>query len=295
MPLSKQEWADLEKKAHEMRLLTLQTTYDAGSAHIGGAMSAMDIMVALYYKYMNIDPKNPNKEDRDRFILSKGHTGVGLCSILADKGYIQKEQLKTFNLTGSKLGIHLDSNKVSGVDASTGSLGHGLSIALGLGVGARLRGMDYMTYCLMGDGECDEGSIWEAAMAIPHFKANNVVAMVDRNKCMIDGRTENVMTLEPFADKWTAFGFETLVVNGHYFPDICKALDLCLERRATDGKPIAIVFDTIKGCGIKFMADNYKWHYGAIDDQKYAEAKADLEEYYAQRVAAINASEGGNE
>jgi transketolase len=289
MPLTKQEWKELEKKAHEMRLLTLQTTYDAGSAHIGGALSAMDIMVALYYKYMNIDPNDPDKRDRDRFILSKGHSGVGLASILADKGYIKREALKTFNLTGSKLGIHLDSNKVPGVDASTGSLGHGLSISLGLGMGARLTGDNFMTYCLMGDGECDEGAVWEAAMAIPHFKATNVVTMVDRNKCMIDGRTENVMTLEPFADKWTAFGYETLVVDGHSFPAICTAFDKCIERsKQKDGQPIAIVFDTLKGCGIKFMSDNYKWHYGSIDDAKFAEAKADLEEYYAERLKATD-------
>lgn len=287
MPLTKQEWTELENKAHEMRLLTLQTTHDAGSAHIGGALSAMDIMVALYYKYMNIDPKDPQKLDRDRFILSKGHSGVGFASILADKGYIKREQLKTFNLTGSKLGIHLDSNKVPGVDASTGSLGHGLSIALGMGMGAKLQNLGFMTYCLLGDGECDEGSVWEAAMAIPHFKATNVVTMVDRNKCMIDGRTEDVMTLEPFADKWTAFGYETLVVDGHYFPAICEAFDKCLKRKEEGGKPIAIIFDTFKGCGIDFMSDNYKWHYGAIDDEKFELAKKSLESYHQARLAAI--------
>ena len=196
MALTKQEWLALEKKAHELRNLCLDTTYWAGSAHIGGGMSVMDMLTILYYKYMKYDVSNPKWEDRDRFILSKGHAGVAYASVLCELGFNDKEQLKTFNLTNSKMGIHLDSNKVVGVDASTGSLGHGLSIALGTALAAKVLGKDYKTYCILGDGECDEGSNWEAGMAAAHFKADNLISFVDRNKCMIDGKTEDVMSLE---------------------------------------------------------------------------------------------------
>ena len=193
MPLTKQEWLALEKKANELRKLCLDTTYWAGSAHIGGGMSVMDIMTVLYHKYMHLDKDNPNWEDRDRFILSKGHAGVAYAAVLCDYGYNDPEQLKTFNLSNSKMGIHLDSNKVVGADASTGSLGHGLSIAAGTGLAARIKGKDYKTFCVLGDGECDEGSNWEAAMTIAHYNITNVISFVDRNQCMIDGPTEEVM------------------------------------------------------------------------------------------------------
>ena len=282
MALSKQEWLALEKKAYELRNLCLDTTFWAGSAHIGGGMSVMDMLTILYYKYMKIDVANPNWEDRDRFILSKGHAGVAYASVLCELGFNDKEQLKTFNLTNSKMGIHLDSNKVIGVDASTGSLGHGLPIAVGTGLAARVLGKDYKTYCILGDGECDEGSNWEAAMSAAHFKVDNVISFVDRNKCMIDGRTEDVMSLEPFADKWRAFGFIVKEVDGHNFNELSEAIDFALENK---GAPVMIIADTIKGEGIDFMEDNYLWHYGAIDDEKYAKAKESLDKHYAKRIA----------
>ena len=282
MALTKQEWLALEKKAHELRNLCLDTTYWAGSAHIGGGMSVMDMLTILYYKYMKIDVANPNWEDRDRLILSKGHAGVAYASVLCELGFNDKEQLKTFNLTNSKMGIHLDSNKVIGVDASTGSLGHGLPIAVGTGLAARVLGKDYKTYCILGDGECDEGSNWEAAMSAAHFKVDNVISFVDRNKCMIDGRTEDVMSLEPFADKWRAFGFIVKEVDGHNFNELSEAIDFALENK---GAPVMIIANTIKGEGIDFMEDNYLWHYGAIDDEKYAKAKESLDKHYAKRVA----------
>ena len=282
MPLSKTEWLALEKKAHELRNLCLDTTYWAGSGHIGGGMSVMDMMTVLYHKYLNIRVEDPNWEDRDRFILSKGHSGIAYAPVLVDKGFNDPEQLKTFNLSNSKMGIHLDSNKVVGVDASTGSLGHGLSIALGTALAARVLGKDYKTYCILGDGECDEGSNWEAAMAIAHFNATNVISFVDRNKCMIDGRTEDVMKLEPFTDKWRAFGFIVKEVDGHNISELCDAIDFALNEA---DKPVMIVANTIKGEGIDFMADDYHWHYGAIDETKYKQAKESLEKYYAQRVA----------
>ena len=287
MPLDKKEWLALEKKAHELRMLCLQTTVDAGSGHIGGGMSVMDIMTVLYHKQMNIDPSKPDMEDRDRFVMSKGHAGIAHASVLADKGYIDKKDLKSFNLTGSKLGIHLDSTKVPGVDVSTGSLGHGLPMAIGIGLGARIKGKDYITYCVLGDGECNEGSVWEAAMSASQFKTTNVVTIVDRNKCMIDGPTEDVMGLEPFEDKWTAFGFEVLSINGHNLGEINDAIEKAKANAKGGSKPILIMANTVKGEGIDYMAGDYKWHYGAIDENMFKKAQASLENYYAQRVAKV--------
>ena len=282
MALSKQEWLALEKKANELRNLCLDTTYWAGSGHIGGGMSVMDMLTILYYKYMKYDVANPQWEDRDRFILSKGHAGVALASLVCHVGFDDKEKLKTFNLSNSTMGIHLDSNKVKGVDASTGSLGHGLSIALGTALAAKVLGKDYMTYCILGDGECDEGSNWEAGMAAAHFKADNLIAFVDRNKCMIDGRTEDVMPLEPFCDKWRAFGFHVIEVDGHNLNELSEAIDYALGE---PDAPVMIVANTVKGEGIDFMADDYHWHYGAIDAEKYELAKKSLDNYYEKRKA----------
>ena len=282
MALTKQEWLELEKQAHELRKLCLDTTYWAGSAHIGGGMSVMDMLTILYYKYMKYDVANPQWEDRDRFILSKGHAGVALASLVCHVGFDDKEKLKTFNLSNSTMGIHLDSNKVKGVDASTGSLGHGLSIALGTALAAKVLGKDYKTFCILGDGECDEGSNWEAAMSAAHFKADNLISFVDRNQCMIDGPTEEVMALEPFADKWRSFGFIVKEVDGHNFSELADAIDFALENK---GAPVMIIANTVKGAGVDYMEGDYKWHYGALNDEKYELAKASLEKYYAKRVA----------
>ena len=282
MALTKQEWLELEKQAHELRKLCLDTTFWAGSAHIGGGMSVMDMLAILYYKYMKYDVANPQWEDRDRFILSKGHAGVALASLVCHVGFDDKEKLKTFNLSNSTMGIHLDSNKVKGVDAATGSLGHGLSIALGTALAAKVLGKDYKTFCILGDGECDEGSNWEAAMSATHYKTTNMISFVDRNKCMIDGRTEDVMKLEPLADKWRSFGFEVIEVDGHNMNALADVIDTAL---ATKGKPTMIIADTIKGCGVDYMEDDYKWHYGALNEEKYEQAKASLERHYAKRVA----------
>ena len=285
MPLSKAEWLALEKKVHELRMLTLDTTKWAGSGHIGGGMSALDVMTVLYHKYMKIDVQNPKWEDRDRFILSKGHVGIAYAPLLCDLGFNDKEMLKTFNLSNSKMGMHLDSNKIVGVDASTGSLGHGMSIAVGTALAARVTGKDFKTYVLLGDGECDEGSNWEAAMSAAHYKTTNMISFVDRNKCMIDGRTEDVMRLEPLADKWASFGFEVKVIDGNNIKEICEAIDEALAN--TSDKPYMIILDTIKGCGIDYMEDNYTWHYGAIDEDNYNKAKASLEKFYEKRIARV--------
>lgn len=284
MTLNSQEIMKLEKKAHQLRNLCVDTVVWAGSGHIGGSLSAMDIFTILYYKYLNIDPKNPKWEDRDRFILSKGHVGVGIAPVLADKGYFDKELLKDFNHTGSSFGVHLDSLKVPGVDASTGSLGHGLSISLGMAIAARQLNNSFITYCLLGDGECNEGSVWEAAMAIAHYNVTNLVTIVDRNQCMIDGRTEDIMALEPFADKWKAFGFIVKEVNGHDFNELSEAIEFAIDE---ESKPVVIIANTIKGCGINFMEDDYKWHYGGLDSEKVRLSKDSLQRYYEKRVKGV--------
>lgn len=284
MQLTKEKLIELEEKANSLRHVIVDTVLNAGSGHIGGALSMIDAATLLYYHVMKIDRNDPNWADRDRFVMSKGHAGIGFVSILADIGYIAKEDLKTFNLTGSNLGIHLDANKVPGVDASTGSLGHGLSMALGMALAAKLKKQDYITYCMLGDGECNEGSVWEAAMAIAQYNATNVITLVDRNHAMIDGNTEDVMGLEPFADKWIAFGFHTETVNGHDFEAMNNAIAAALARK---DKPSCIILDTVKGAGVEFAAGDYRWHYGAINDELAQAAHQSLDRYHQKRLAEM--------
>jgi len=284
MALTKTEWLELENKASAVRNLTLDTCNWAGSAHMGGSLSATDFLTLLYFKYLKFDPKNFEDENRDRCIVSKGHIGVGIAALFAELGLIAKEDLKTFNLTGSKLGMHLDCHKVNGLDASTGSLGHGSALALGAALAARVLGKSYKTWVLLGDGECDEGSVWEAAMATANFNTTDLITVVDRNKCMIDGNTEDVMKLEPFADKWRAFGFEVIEVSGHHMNKLSDAMEKALQAK---DKPVCIILDTVKGEGIGFMAGDYKWHYGAMDAEKYEIAKQELRDYEAKRIARV--------
>ena len=177
--------------------------------------------------------------------------------------------------------MHLDKNKVIGLDASTGSLGHGLSIALGMALGGRLQGKNFKAYCLLGDGECNEGSVWEAAMAVSHYKATNVITIVDRNKCMIDGRTEDVMSLEPFTDKWKAFGFDVKTVNGHDMYALADALDYALKA---EKKPVAVIADTFKGCGVSDIQDNYQYHYASVSAETAEKYKKQIDEYHDNRL-----------
>lgn len=284
MALNKKEWLELEKKASQLRQLTLDTCNWAGSAHMGGSYSSADFLTLLYYKYLKFDPEKYNDPDRDRCVVSKGHIGVCLAALFTMLGLIDKEELKTFNLTNSRLGMHLDSNKVKGLDASTGSLGHGSALALGMALSARVLGKDYKTWLLLGDGECDEGSVWEAAMATANFGATNLITVVDRNRAMIDGLTEDVMKLEPFADKWRSFGFEVIEVDGHNMNKMSDAIEAALKAAE---KPVCIILNTVKGEGISFMAGDYKWHYGAMDSDKYAAGKKDLLEYEAKRLERV--------
>jgi transketolase len=278
MAISEQEIKALEEIAKQTRKDILDVTEWAGGAHIGGGLSMVEILVILYYKYMNIDPKNPEKADRDRFILSKGHGGVGYAPVLARKGYFDFDLLKTFNQFKSPFGMHLDGAKVKGVDVTTGSLGHGLPMAVGLALGARLKKEAWKTYCLLGDGECNEGTIWEAAMSASQFKVTNMITIVDRNQLMIDGRTEEVMSLEPFADKWKAFGFIVKEVDGHSFEELAEAIDFAHNQ---DTAPVLIMANTKKGRGIDFMEDNVKWHYGSVNSTLAQQGRESIDKMYA--------------
>src|SRR5699024_10969545 len=221
----------------------------------------------------DVNPADPQWDERDRFILSKGHAAAGLIPVLAKRGFFPEETLKTFNHFGSPFAMHPDSNKVIGCDASAGSLGHGLSMAVGMALGARQRKMPWKTVCLMGDGECCEGSVWEAAMSAPHFKLGNLIGIVDRNRFMIDGETEDVMPLEPFADKWRAFGWEVVEVDGHDFDQLDEAL---AKAWAATDVPVLILANTIKGKGVDFMENNVVYHYASADSELCARAKASI-------------------
>ena len=225
MPCTVEEKQRLTEIARDLRLTIVDVMAWSGGAHVGGSFSIVELLTALYFKYLNIDPERPQWEDRDRFVLSKGHAAAGFIPVLAKRGFIPEEELKSFNHFGSPFAMHPDSNKVVGCDASAGSLGHGLPMAVGMGLGARYLKKGFKTVCLMGDGECCEGSVWEAAMALSNFKLTNVITIVDRNHLMIDGRTEDVMALEPFADKWRTFGFDVIEIDGHDFDQVCGALD----------------------------------------------------------------------
>lgn len=275
MPITEQELADLRKQALKIRRDIVDVTGWSGGAHIGGSLSMTDILTILYWKYLNIDPARPDWPDRDRFVLSKGHGGVGHAVVLGNRGYFPMDALKEFNVTGSMLGMHLDSRKAPGVDASTGSMGHGLSQAVGMALGARVQNKPWRVYCVVGDGESNEGSIWEAAMAAAHYKLANLTAFLDRNHLMIDGPTEEVMSLEPLADKWAAFGWEVRRVDGHNLRELAEAIDFALGY---DAGPVMILAETVKGKGVDFMENDPAWHYGGLSAELVERAKKSLGE-----------------
>ena len=275
MAIDNKELHELKATAKELRLTVIDVMKWSGGAHVGGSLSCMDLLTALYFKYLKINPASPDWDGRDRFILSKGHAAAGYIPVLAKRGYFPEEQLKSFNHFGSPFAMHPDTNKVIGCDASAGSLGHGLPMALGMALGFRHQNKDNKVVCLMGDGECQEGSVWEAAMAISHFKATNVITIVDRNKCQIDGTTEEVMALEPFADKWAAFGFDVIQIDGNDMKQVCDALDKAWNVPA-GAKPIMILADTVKGKGVDFMENQVPYHYCNGTDEVVAKAKASI-------------------
>ncbi len=272
MPVAEDDIRRLEEKAWQIRRLCLTITGWAGGGHIGGSLSQTDMLVALYHQFMRVDPKRPQWEERDRFVLSKGHGGLGHAAVLGDWGFFECELLRSFNKTHSPFGMHLDAAKVPGVDASTGSLGHGLGIAVGMAMGARFQGKSWHTYCICGDGELCEGSIWEAALSAAQFKVTNLTVMIDRNMLMIDGFTENIMGLEPLGKKWESFGWYVQEIDGHNMREICKAIE---NAQAQKERPPVIICKTIKGKGVDFMENKPEWHYGGLDSamlQKALEA-----------------------
>lgn len=267
--------SSLEEKAKEIRKSIISMLREAGSGHPGGSLSAADIMSVLYFHEMKIDPVDPQKHERDRFVLSKGHAAPVLYAALAEKGFIAKEDLLSLRKIGSKLQGHPDMRKVPGVEISTGSLGQGLSAANGMALAGKIDGASYRVYALIGDGECEEGQIWEAAMFAAHYKLDNLVAFLDHNGLQIDGRISDVMSPEPLDEKWRAFGWDVQVINGHSIPDIISALN---HARETKGKPSMIVANTIKGKGVSFMEDAVGWHGVAPKPEEAERALAELDQ-----------------
>lgn len=255
----------LENKAKEIRRNIVEMIYHSKSGHIGGSLSSTDILVTLYYKVLKIDPRNPNWPDRDRFVLSKGHSVEGYYAILADLGFIDREELKTYCKFKSRLTGH-PTVKVPGIEANTGSLGHGLSLGVGMALAGKMDKRSYKVYVLMGDGEQAEGSIWEAAMCASHYKLDNLIGIVDRNRLQIGGSTECVMKLEDLSSKWRAFGWEVVEVDGHNVSQLIAVF----ERIPVVGdKPTLILAHTIKGKGISFIENKPEWHHKVPTPKEY--------------------------
>ena len=265
---------ELQKKAVEVRKDIVTAVHSAKAGHPGGSLSAADIFTYLYFEEMQIDPANPKWEDRDRFVLSKGHTAPGLYSALAERGYFPVEQLKTLRHIGSILQGHPDMKHIPGVDMSSGSLGQGLSAAVGMALAAKMKGKDYRTYCLCGDGEIQEGQIWEAAMFAGARKLDNLLVIVDNNNLQIDGSVAEVCSPYPIVDKFKAFNFHVIEINGNDFDEIHQAFE---EAKAIKGMPTAIVAHTVKGKGVSFMEDQVGWHGKAPNDEEYEQAMQELE------------------
>ncbi|MFI3202211.1 MAG: transketolase [Eubacteriales bacterium] len=266
---------ELKKIANQVRKDIVTSVHSAKAGHPGGSLSAAELFTYLYYEEMNIDPKNPDKEDRDRFVLSKGHVAPGLYAVLARKGFFPVEDLMTLRKIGSSLQGHPCMQYTKGVDMSTGSLGQGLSTAVGMALSAKMDHKDYRVYTICGDGEIQEGQIWEAAMFAGHRNLDNLVVIVDNNGLQIDGNIEDVCSPYPIEEKFQAFNFHTITIDGHDYDAIRNALD---EARGVTGKPTVIVAKTVKGKGVSFMENEASWHGVAPNDEQLAKALKDLEQ-----------------
>lgn len=265
---------DLELKAKLFRREILEMTFLAGSGHPGGSMSAIDIITVLYYYIMRVDPNTPQWEDRDRFILSKGHVCPALYTVLAEKGFFPKEALWTLRKPGSILQGHPDMRLTPGVDMSTGSLGQGLSVACGMALAARLDNKEFSTYCMMGDGEIQEGNIWEGALFAAHYNLDNLIAILDKNKLQIAGFTEDIIALDPLIAKWEAFGWDVIeLLDGNDIDQIIRAFD---SLKSLTGKPKIIIANTIKGKGVSFMEDQPEYHGRALSASEMDRARKEL-------------------
>ena len=264
---------ELQKTANEVRKGIVTAVHGAKAGHPGGSLSAADIFTYLYFEEMNIDPKDPKKADRDRFVLSKGHTAPGLYSVLANRGFFPVEDLPTLRHLGSYLQGHPCMQETPGVDMSSGSLGQGISAAVGMALAAKMDGKDYRTYTLLGDGEIQEGQVWEASMFAGHRKLDNLVVIVDNNGLQIDGKIDDVCSPYPIDKKFEAFNFHVINIDGNDFDQIDAAFK---EAKATKGMPTAIICKTVKGKGVSFMENSAGWHGKAPNDEEYAVAMADL-------------------
>ena len=267
----------LEKIANNVRIDILEEVYNAKSGHIGGAFSIADILTVLYFNEMNIDSKSPDSPDRDRLVLSKGHASAALYAVLAEKGYIDKEELKTFRNIDSNLQGHPDMNKVPGVDMTTGSLGQGLSAANGMAISSKLDSRGYRVYCILGDGELQEGQVWEAAMTAEKYQLDNLCVIIDANELQLTDTTMNVKGINQndIEQKFRAFGFQTVVIDGHNIESIIRALTIA---EMTKGKPTVIICKTIKGKGVSFMENQIDWHGKAPNDEEYKIAMKELKQ-----------------
>lgn len=264
---------ELQMQAYKIRKVALQTIRTAGSGHIGGSFSLAEILSVLYFDQMKIDPKEPKKADRDRLVLSKGHCSPAMYTTLALRGFFPVEHLKTFRKIDSDLSGHVEIH-VAGVDMSTGSLGHGLSVALGMAMYGKNKNLDYRVFCIMGDGEIEEGQIWEAAMAAGYYKADNLIAFVDNNKLQLDGSLEEVMSPYPIAEKFKAFGWDTIEIDGHDVEQIHNAIELA---SVTKGKPTAIVAHTVKGKGVSIFENQVRFHGSYPTDDEFKIAFEELD------------------
>jgi len=265
--------SDLENIANKLRLHVVEMTYAARSGHPGGSLSAADMIAALYFKFMKHDPSNPSWDERDRFVLSKGHVAPVLYAALAEAGYFPVEDLLTLRKMGSKLQGHPVRGKVPGVEMSTGSLGQGLSMACGIALAGKMDGKDYKTICMLGDGELQEGQNWEAAMFARQAGLTNLIAIVDRNRLQITGDTEGAVGLEPLPEKWKAFGWNVIIIDGHNMRQILEALD---KAAAAKARPTVIIMKTVKGKGVSFMENNAGFHGKACNDEEQAKAVEEL-------------------
>ena len=269
------EHIEYKKIASRIRMDVIEEVHSAGSGHPGGSLSAADIVTALYFGEMNIDPKNPQTKGRDKFVLSKGHAAPVQYAALAEKGYFPKEELTTLRKLGSRLQGHPNMHKLPGIEMSTGSLGQGFAVCVGMAIANKIDNDPGRIYTLLGDGELQEGLIWEAAMASAHYKLDNLCVIVDWNGLQIDGRNDDVMTVSPVDEKFKAFGFNVLTIDGHSFEQIFEAFK---QARECKGKPTAIIAKTHKGRGVSFMEDQAGWHGKAPDDQQAQQAISELEE-----------------
>jgi transketolase len=264
---------DLVNVTKKMRAHIVEMLAAAGSGHPGGSLSATDIIATLYFKHMRVDPGDPLWEDRDRFVLGKGHAAPALYAALAMRGFFPEEELITLRKIGSRLQGHPCRTETPGVDMSTGSLGQGLSVANGMALAGRLDGRDYYVYCIMGDGELQEGQVWEAAMSAAHYKLDHLIAFVDHNGLQIDGPNSQVMNVEPIDEKFRAFGWNTMRIDGHDLEAIDAAI---VAAKATEGKPTVIVCETVKGKGVSFMENVVDWHGVAPNAEQAKRALAEL-------------------